>query len=90
MTDARKVPDNNWIRSAWKLYCAIIEFDYNTIEQLIKKKAKELLNAKDEEGNTFLHLIAQLLMDKIHFRRRIPHVDDSSPLIQDVMNIHCS
>ena len=70
---------------AFDLFTAIVKLDYKNIEKLVKtNRNKGLLNAKDKDGNTFIHLVAYLIL-----RTRpnnIPDIDDSAPLMQDVIN----
>ena len=74
--------------SARHLFTAIKKLDYKHIEKLVKtNRNKGLLNAKDKDGNTFLHLIADVIRARWH--ENIPDIDDSAPLIQDVaFNYH--
>ena len=84
--------------SARHLFTAIKKSDYKHIEKLVKtNRNKGLLNAKDKDGNTFIHLVANnlskflklqvLVLERWH--DNIPDIDDSAPLIQDVaFNYH--
>ena len=70
---------------ARRLFIAIVKLDYKTIEELVKRgRNKGLLNVKDKEDNTFIHLVADVICER-RFNGIIPDIDKSAPLIQDVV-----
>ena len=78
------MPSDNGEDLALSLFIAIIKCDYKKIEKLVKKgQERELLNLRDSKGNTFIHLIASLISR--HRNENIPNIDNSSPLLQDVI-----
>ena len=85
MTAARnKKSDYDVNTLALRLLIAIVKLDYQKIEELVKAgRNKGLLNVKDKKGNTFLHLVANIIDEQRH--ENIPDIDDSAPLIQDVV-----
>ena len=81
----KKSDDDDVISFALQLFIAIKKLDYQMIEKLVKaNRNKELLNGKEKDGNTFLHLVAHDIQ-KRRYNGNIPDVDDSAPLIQDVV-----
>ena len=80
--------DDDVNKLALDLFDAILSIHYKPIEQLVKKgREKGLLKTNDSKGNTFIHLVA-LLIERFSFLNEdIPDIDDSAPLIQDVINI---
>ena len=88
LTVANKDISDDVNKLALDLYRAIVSIHYKRIEQLVRKgREKELLKIKDSKGNTFIHLVA-LLIERFSFLNEdIPDIDDSAPLIQDVINI---
>ena len=73
---------------AQRLVIAIGKCDYKKIEALVKAGRKNgLLNLKDSKGNTFIHLVAKVIIERRH--DNIPDIGDSAPLMQDVVyNYH--
>ena len=85
---SNKKSDSGVEESALQLFIAIGKCDYKKIEELVKAgRKKGLLNAKRVQGNTFIHQVASLILQRRFFFRNedIPDVDDSAPLIQDVV-----
>jgi len=79
--------------SALRLFIAIGKLNYKKIEELVERgRDKGLLTVKDKDGNTFIHLVVKLFEEFLWHNRRmkIPNISDSSPLIQDVLNLHIS
>ena len=74
---------------ALRLFIAIWKLDYKTIEELVKTGwTNGWLNVKDKEDNTFLHLVADVIRER-RYNGNIPDIDESAPLIQDVVyNCH--
>ena len=77
--------DDDVNKLALDLFDAILSIHYKPIEQLVRKgREKELLKIKDSKGNTFIHLVAYLILETR--RNNIPDIDDSAPLIQKVIH----
>ena len=73
---------------ALPFFIAIRRLDYKQIEKLVERgRDKGLLHLRDKEGNTFIHLVSKLVEEFLHHEMEIPNIDDSSPLIQDVINM---
>lgn len=82
----KKSPSDDLDTFAWNLFFAIKKLDYKEIEKLVKDgRDKGLLNVKDEKGNTFIHLIVLLIGQSRN--TDIPDIDDSAPLIHNVINV---
>ena len=86
----KKSDDNDDVDTlARRLFIAIVKLDYSKIEKLVKTgRNKGLLNVKEKEDNTFIHLVADVI-DQRRYSGNIPDIGDSAPLIQDVVyNYH--
>jgi hypothetical protein len=70
---------------ALHLFDAIMELNYKEIEQLVATGRDEgLLDVKDKENSTFLHLVADLIWRRLD---NIQVIDDSSPFCLKKVNI---
>ena len=81
---SNKKSDSGVEESAQRLFIAIGKQEYMKIEELVKTGSNNgWLNVKDKEGNTFIHLVAKVIKERRNYN--IPDIDDSAPLIADVV-----
>ena len=86
---SNKKSDSGVEESALQLFIAIGKCDYKKIEELVKAgRKKGLLDAKNVQGNTFIHQVAYLISERrFSFGNEdISDIDYSAPLIQKVIH----
>jgi hypothetical protein len=70
---------------ALRLFIAIKKSDFKNIEELVERgRDKGLLKVRDNEGNTFIYLVALILC---YLRSKDNILDTSAPLMQRVLDL---